>query len=217
GFAHGDGEAFRSRHGVPADAPLLLLLPGSRTGEVSRLLPVFGDTVARLMAQFPGLRVAIPAVDHLRERIRADTRSWPIAVAVVGAEEKHDAFAAATCALAASGTVTLELAMAGVAHAIAYRVNALTGVIGKWLIKTPFANLLNIVLGREAIPEYIQDDCTPDNLARELARLLGDAGARLRQLEGAREALAHFEPDGVAPGERAADVGLSVMKKGKMP
>jgi len=214
-FEPSQGVAFRQRHNIAPDAPVLCVLPGSRNGEVTRLLAVFEKAVQRLCAQFPGLTVVIPVVSHVSAHVRATVSTWPAPTLVVDADEKKAAFCASDAALAASGTVTLELAMAGVPHVIGYRVNALTAFVGKMLIKTPYVNLINICLGREAVPEFIQENCTPDNLAREVARLLDDEGARAAQCALASEALTQLGRGGAAPGERAADVVLNVMNKMK--
>jgi len=210
-LGEGDGAAFRARHDIATDAPLLCLLPGSRSGEISRLLGVFGEAAQRLAVQAEGLRIVIPAVDHLKSILRDVTQDWPVDTIVVDAQEKGDAFDASNVALAASGTVTLELAMAKLPHVIGYRLNALTAFLAKRLIKTPYVNLINICLGREAVPEFLLEDCTADNLARELARLLGDVQARDTQIAAAHEALVQLGHGGLPPGERAADVVLSVM------
>ncbi|HEY9163471.1 MAG TPA: lipid-A-disaccharide synthase [Magnetovibrio sp.] len=205
----GDGPSFRARHKIADDAPLLCVLPGSRSGEVERLLPVFADTVAKLAPQFPGLNVVMPAVPHLEGRVQAATRSWPVPVFVVGAEQKADAYAAADAALAASGTVALELAMAALPNVIGYKLNALTAFLAKRLLTTRFVNLINIILDREAVPELLQENCTPENLAREVARLLDNPQARDLQRAAAFEALKRLGFGGPPPGERAADVVLS--------
>ncbi|HEY9080712.1 lipid-A-disaccharide synthase [Magnetovibrio sp.] len=212
-FTPAMGGEFRDRHNIAVDTPVLCVLPGSRSGEVSRLLAVFGETVERLQAQFPALTVIIPTVDHVAETVRATVAAWNTPTVVVGANEKRAAFCASDAALAASGTVSLELAMAGLPHVIGYRVNALTAFVGKMLIKTPYVNLINICLGREVVPEFIQENCTPDNLAREVARLLDDEGAREVQRAQAADALTQLGRGGPPPGERAADVVLGVMNK----
>jgi len=212
-FGHGDGAAFRARHDIPSDAALLCVLPGSRSGEAARLLPVFEETVEKLGHQFAGLRIVMPTVAHLEQRVRTFTQDWPVPVTVVGGDEKIDAFAAADTALAASGTVALELAMAGLSSVIAYKLNALTGWLAKRLLKTPYVNLINIILRREAVPELLQHNCTADNLAREVARLLGDERARGAQRAAAREALEHLGLGGPPPGARAAEVVLSYIKE----
>lgn len=211
-IGNGQGPAFRERHNISMQTHVMTILPGSRTGEVSRLLDVFGAAASRLSAQFPGLTVLIPAVPHLTDDIREAVAAWPVSSLVLSPEEKADAYAASGVALAASGTVTLELAMAGLPQVIGYRLNPLTAYIGKLLIKTPYVNLINICLGREAVPEFLQENCTPDNLARELARLISDEGARNAQRAAAADALTQLGLGGPPPGERAADIVLSVMK-----
>ncbi len=209
----GDGARFRHRHNIGVDAPLLCLLPGSRAGEVERLLPVFGETATRLTAHFPTLRLVVPTLEHVEERVRGAMASWAMPVVIVGADEKADAFAASDVALAASGTVALELAMAGLAHVIAYRLNPLSVFLVRRLIKIPYVNLINIILRREAVPEFLQERCTADNLARETARLLGDAQARDAQISAAREALRQLGLGGPAPGERAGEVVLRFLQE----
>jgi lipid-A-disaccharide synthase len=205
------GAAFRARHAIGAETKVICVLPGSRSGEVERLLEVFGDTMQRLHTQIPDLAVVIPAVAHLHDTISQTVSTWSVPTHVVGQDEKADAYVASDAALAASGTVTLELAMAGVVHVIGYRVNALTAFLGRLLIKSPYANLINICLHREAVPEFIQDQCTADNLAPELERLLVDDGARAAQRHSALEALTQLGLGGPPPGERAADVVLGVL------
>ncbi|OEJ68004.1 lipid-A-disaccharide synthase [Magnetovibrio blakemorei] len=203
--------AFRSRHAIGAETKVMCVLPGSRSGEVERLLEVFGETMQRLYTHIPDLVVVIPAVAHLHGKIAQTVSSWAVPTHVVGQDEKAEAYVASDAALAASGTVTLELAMAGVVHVIGYRVNALTAFLGRLLIKTPYANLINICLHREAVPEFIQDQCTADNLAQELERLLTDERARTAQRHSAIEALTQLGLGGPPPGDRAADVVLSVL------
>ena len=209
----GDGPSFRSRHGIAPEAPVICVLPGSRVGEVERLLPTFAETITVLAAQFPGLRVVMPTVAHLEDRVRAATRQWDVVPIIVGAGEKADAFAAADSAIAASGTVALELSMAGLPNVIAYRLNALTAFLARRLLKTRYVNLINIILQREAVPELLQENCTADNLARETARLLDDECARNAQKDTAFEALKQLGFGGPPPGDRAADVVLRYIEK----
>ncbi|PHS78697.1 MAG: lipid-A-disaccharide synthase [Rhodospirillaceae bacterium] len=212
-IADADGEGFRSRHVIAKDVPILMVLPGSRTGEVEKLMGVFGETVSRLAPQFANLQVVIPTVAHVEDRVRELSAHWATDVLVVRGDEKHEAFMAANVALAASGTVALELAMAGLPNVIAYRFNALTGFIAKRLIKTPYANLINIILGREAIPEFIQDNCTAENLSREIARLFDDENAKIAQVAAAQKAMKQLGLGGPPPGQRAAEVVLSLINK----
>jgi lipid-A-disaccharide synthase len=212
GADRGDGPAFRRRYGIDPDATLITVLPGSRRGEVHRLLPVFRAAIERLRQRYPALHVVIPTVSTVHEEVAAAAKDWGVrAVAVRGAEQKYDAFAASNAALAASGTVTLEVALANVPMVVAYRVNPLTHAIVRRLVKVRFANLLNIVLDRPAIPELLQHDCTPERLARELTQLLDDRLARDREIEAYDEGLKRLGRGDVSPGLRAADCVLSLI------
>jgi lipid-A-disaccharide synthase len=212
GADRGDGPAFRRRHGIDANAPLIAVLPGSRRGEVHRLLPVFRAAVERLRARYPGLRVVIPTVGTVHADVERETRDWPIpVVSVRGNAEKYDAFAASTVALAASGTVTLEVALAELPMVVTYRVNPLTHAIVRRLAKIRFVNLINLVLDRPAIPELLQHDCAPEPLARELVRLIDDRLARERQIEACREGLHRLGRGDLSPGLRAADCVLRLI------
>lgn len=215
----GDGAAFRVRHGIAADAPLLLVLPGSRRSETGRLLPVFGETVRRLAADHPPLVVAVPTLPHLEAEARAAVSGWGVpAICTTGEDEKADAFAAATAALAASGTVSLELARAGVPMVIGYRFNAFTTFLVRRLVTVKWVSLVNLILNREAIPERILGDCTPEKLHAAVTALLDDAAARARQLADAREAMAALTPpDGQSPSARTAEVVLRVAEEGRRP
>lgn len=214
GTGAGDGHAWRARHGIPPKAPLLCVLPGSRRSEVRALLKSFGAAVGLIAKQVPDLRVVVPTLATLASEVRAAAATWPGgAVVVEGEGEKYDAFAACDAALAASGTVSLELALAGTPHAIAYRFNPLTAWILRRLIRVRFANLVNLVLGRAAVPELIQEDCTGENLAAAALRLLGDARARAAQKTAFVEALRALGPGAGTPSERAAEVVLATIAR----
>ncbi len=173
GADKGDGAAFRARYGIASDATVLCVLPGSRKNEIKYLLPVFKESAELLQSYVPNLFVVIPTVATVADRIRKELASWPVPhVIVSGERERYDAFAAATVALAASGTVSLELAMAGVPHLIAYKVSPLTGAIARRLLKIRFVNLLNLLADQEIIPELLQEDCTVDNVVETLRQLL---------------------------------------------
>lgn len=212
-IADGDGPSFRARHDIAPDAPVICVLPDNRVGEIERLLPIFAETISILSAQFPGLSIVMPTVAHLEDRVRAATHAWNVPITVVGGAEKADAFAAADSAIAASGTVALELAMAGLPNVIGYRLNALTAFLARRLLKTRYVNLINIILEREAVPELLQENCTADNLARETARLLDNEHARTEQKAAAFEALKQLGLGGPSPGARAADVVLGYITK----
>lgn len=212
GADRGDGPAFRNRHGIAALAPLLTVLPGSRRGEVHRLLPIFGGAVARLAVRHAGLVVAVPVTETATEPVAAAVSAWPVRTILVrGQPEKYDAFAASNAALAASGTVALELALARLPAVIAYRINPLTHALVRRIVKIKYAHLLNMILGREVVPEFLQQDCTAVRLADAVANLLDDSEASAVQIAACQEALRALGYGDVSPGLRAADEVLSVI------
>jgi lipid-A-disaccharide synthase len=208
----GDGAAFRARHGIAPDAAVLCVLPGSRKSEVSRLLPLFRETVERLLQRHPDMVVVVPTVETVAARVAAAVADWPGRVILVrGATEKFDSFAASTAALAASGTVALELAMAQVPMVIGYRIWGPTHFVVSRTIKIKYATLINLLLDRPLIPELLQHECTPDRLVEEVERLLSDPQARRRQIDGAQAALGMIGLAGEAPSLRAADKILELV------
>jgi len=214
GADNGDGVAFRRRHGIEPLAPLVCFLPGSRASEVGPLMPVFGETLARLRADRPDLRAVVATAETVSQTVTAATRDWPMAPLMVsGTAEKYDAFAATDVALAASGTVALELAMAGTPAVIAYKINPLTAFLVRRLIRVRFANLVNIILDRPAVPEFLQNDCRPERLAAAIDHLLGNADARAQQVAAGRDALHRLGLGGPPTAERAAQVVLDVIER----
>ncbi|MGI3903888.1 MAG: lipid-A-disaccharide synthase [Janthinobacterium lividum] len=164
------------------DEPTLLVLPGSRRSEIRRLTAVFGEAVARVADQVPGLKVVLPAVADLADDIRDRVALWPIKPEVVtGEAAKLAAFRVARAALAASGTVTLELALSSVPMIVAYRVSPFETWL-RFVVKVPSIVLPNLILGENAIPEFIQEASTPEALATALVPLLADTPARAEQL-----------------------------------
>ena len=163
------------------ERPVLLVLPGSRRTEISRLMAPFGEAVALIAEARPDVEILLPAVPHLADEIEARAASWPVRPRIVlGEAEKFAAFRRAHAALAASGTVTLELGLAGVPMVVAYRVDPLARLLKRFL-KVPSIVLANLVLGENAIPEFLDDDGIAGVLARETLALLSDRpGARPR-------------------------------------
>jgi lipid-A-disaccharide synthase len=213
GADRGDGAAFRRRHGIAADAQVLCLLPGSRRGEVNRLLPIYRRTVIALRQRHPRLTIVLPTIELVADAVGAATRAWPVPVTIVhGLAEKYAAFAASDLALAASGTVALELAMAGLPAVIAYKMNPITGFLARRIVKTRFVNLVNVILDRLVVPELLLEECTADRLSSALDALLDDAAARAVQVAGYRESLARLGRGGTAPSLRAADTVLAIMR-----
>ena len=215
----GDGPGFRRRHGIPADAPLLAMLPGSRRGEVRRLLPVYAATLRLLAPRFPGLHAVVPTVGTVATEVQAGAAGWPVPTVVVhGVEEKYDAFAAAEAALAASGTISLELALAGCPMVIAYRVNALTAwLVRHFMIKVRFVSVVNLRLDRALVPELLQENCRPALLAEALQHLLADPALGRAQIDAAAPALAQLGRGGMPPSQRAARTVLGVIASKTAP
>jgi lipid-A-disaccharide synthase len=212
----GDGAAFRARHGLPSDRRVIVMLPGSRTGEIDRMLPVFLEALRRLQRGRAPFTVAVPVPDYLAAKVRAGLeRSGLQIILLTGDAEKFDAFAAADAALAKSGTVTLELALSGVPAVIAYKVNRISYMIAKRLQVGNYIGLPNVILNRLLMPELLQYDCTPDRLTPELARLLDDPAARAAQLAGGDEIRRPLSPEGKTPSEAAADAVLRVLSPGR--
>ena len=212
-----DGAGFRARRGVAPDAPLLAVLPGSRAGEVRRLLPVYLAAVGRIASRLPRLRVVTATVPAVAEAVTG--APWPVPPVVVREpDERGAALAAADAAIATSGTVTLELAAARTPMVVCYRVAPLTYAIARRLVRAPFFALVNVALGRRAVPELLQSACTADGIARRVEPLLIDSRARGDQITALEHAVAALRgPDGNAtPSARAARVVFDTMtEKGK--
>ena len=195
-----DGAGLASRLGLAPDRPVLLVLPGSRTSEVDRLIDVFGETVARVSSSEGPIEVVIPAVKHVRDRIVAKTAAWTPRPHIVDAStnDKYAAMRLARAALAASGTVTLELALAQTPSVIAYKVDMVMANL-RFLLKVPSIVLANLVIGRNVYPEYLQEACNAENLAAALEQLFSDTDARKAQLEGLALAPAKTPPRRLEP------------------
>lgn len=210
----GNGSEFLDRHGISPTDTLVTVLPGSRMSEISRLHKVFGETLFMVKKKFPQLRAVVPTVDSVAGTVRKVTADWPVPVVVVdGDKEKYDAFAASEAALAASGTVALELAMARTPAVIAYKTNFLTGLIARWMVKARFANLINLILDREAIPEFLQGACRAEFLAASMEDLLSDPERKEKQISAYDEALNKLSPKGDSPAARAAAVVHGIITK----
>jgi len=202
-------EEARRRLAAP---PVLLVLPGSRAGEIERLFGVFSDAVALVRDRLGSLEVVVATVPHLVDPIRTAMARWPLrARIVVETADKQAAFRVATAALAKSGTVTLELALAGVPMVTAYKVTALEYLaVGRRILKRlPSIILTNLLLGENVVPELLQHNCTAEKLAAALLPLFGDTPERRRQVEAFSRLDAIMGVGSSAPAMRAADVVLA--------
>lgn len=213
GADNGDPDRFREAHGLGNDTRLLTVLPGSRRSEVTALLPDFKGALDILAPRVPRLMAVVPTVPAVAEQVRAAVAHWPLPTLVVeGDQAKYDAFAASEAALAASGTVALELALARLPAVIAYRIHPMTYRLYRGLIKVQYANLVNLMLGRMLVPELLQDDCRPTPLADTLGRLLDDPAARQEQIEGVAEVASWLGQGDMPPSRRAAEVVLRLVR-----
>ena len=194
-----------------AAPPVLLVLPGSRRLEIDRLMPVFGETLARVVRAFGPVEAVLPAVDHVEAKIRAAVETWPVQPRIVtGEAAKLAAFRSARAALAASGTVTLELGLAGVPMVVAYQVSWLEETVLQFLLTAKSFALPNLVLEAKPIPEFLQTQCTAQNLAAALALLLHDSPERAAQLKVLRDLDASMVlAAGDTPSARAAEIVLA--------
>jgi lipid-A-disaccharide synthase len=209
----GDGAAFRTRHGIAPDAPLLAVFPGSRNGEIKNIWPVLRASIDQIAASVPGLRITIQVPPGLVERMRAETKGWPLSPIILpSTEEKKDLFAAATAALAKSGTIGLECALAGLPSVIAYRGNPISAYMVKRMIKVKYVNLANILADAPIIPEKLQWDCTSEKITESLLPLLNDAAVRdAQRTQLDRIAAMLGTLDSESPSEKAASIVLGML------
>jgi lipid-A-disaccharide synthase len=202
-----------------ADPPLVLVLPGSRASEVRRLLDIFGAAIERVAARTGPMNLVLPTVPQLAATVREGIAGWPKKPRlVVEAAEKWAAFRTARVALAASGTVTLELALAGVPTIAAYRLPIVEEIILRlagFKGRLHSVILANLILGENAVPEFLQRDCNPERLADALVPLLSDGPERARQIEAFARLDQIMGVGGENPSAKAAAIVLDAAKGGR--
>jgi lipid-A-disaccharide synthase len=195
-----------------ADPPLVLVLPGSRSSEIRRLLAIFGEAIERAAARAGPMELVLPTVPHLAAQVRAGVAGWAVSPrVVVEPAEKWRAFRNARAALAASGTVTLELALAGVPTVAAYRVTRLEEIIARLIgLRANLQSIIlaNLVIGENVVPEFLQHDCIPQRLADALVPLLASSPERARQIE----AFARLDYIMAVEGTPSANAAAAVLK-----
>ena len=197
--------------------PVLLVLPGSRRSEIRHHMAVFGETLGRLQAEGVAFELILPTMPHLQDAVAEALKSLAGAAAgiVIGEQEKRAAFRIAHAALAKSGTVTLELALAGVPMVTAYRTGAIEAWILRRAINVNSVILANLVIGENVVPEFLQQDCTPEKLSPALREVLGDSPLRRRQVEAFAKIDAIMSTGNQPPSVRAADIVLATMRKAR--
>jgi len=194
--------------------PVLLVLPGSRRSEIRHHMAVFGQALGRLRDAGVAFELVLPTMPHLQEAIAEALAAWPVQPRiVVGDGEKRAAFRIAHAALAKSGTVTLELALSSVPMVTAYRTGSMEAWILRKAIKVNSVILANLVIGENVVPEFLQEDCTPEKLAQALREVLGDSALRREQLEAFTRIDRIMSTGNQPPSARAADIVLATMRK----
>jgi lipid-A-disaccharide synthase len=207
-----DGGERARRNAAP---PVLLVLPGSRSSEIARHLDLIGETVGLLEARCGPLELVLPTVSALRAKVEEGVARWQVPPRiVVDRTDKWRAFRTARAALAVSGTVTLELALAGVPSVVIYRVSLFEEAIGRMFLRGSTIVLANLVLGENAMPEFLQRDATPERLAAAVAPLLGLTPERVRQVDAFARLDRIMEIGQVLPSARAAEIVLQTVEEG---
>jgi lipid-A-disaccharide synthase len=197
-----DRKQFCEAHGLDGARTLVTILPGSRTGELTHHLPVLRETCARINGKKPVQFVVATAHCKIAEQIKG---GWPGGLTLRIVEgETYNALAAADAAIVSSGTATVEAALLNVPMVVVYRVSPLTATLAKPLVRTPYFAMVNLIAEKEVVPELVQDDFTPENVAAETLRLLQDPNARATQREGLEEVRKRLGPPGAV--ERAAEL-----------
>jgi lipid-A-disaccharide synthase len=208
----GDAARFRATHNLSVDVPLLCVLPGSRRSELKKLMPLFDKSLDLIKPKHPDLRVVIPAASGMTDVVRNASRDWSIQPIITeGDQDKYDGMSASRAALACSGTVAIELAMAKLPAVIAYKISALTYALYRRMIRVRFANLVNIMHDKMVVPELLQHDCTPEKLAAAIDVLMADESARQTQITGLGDVAGWLGQGQIAPSERAAQTVLDVI------
>jgi lipid-A-disaccharide synthase len=209
-----EAQAFRADLG--GGGPLVLALPGSRRGEVARLAPVIGGVLDRVRAVHPQVQVVLPTLRSVAAMVEGLTADWPVRPRIIEASEaKRAAFAAADVAIAASGTVSLELAANAVPMVIAYDMHPVTMWLMQRMARVDTVTLVNLVSDTRVVPEFLGGRCTPDLIAPALLGLIGPGPARDAQRAAMRLTMERLGEGGDPPGLRAARSVLAAMETGR--
>lgn len=211
-LVEGNGKEFLSRQGLKPLTPILLILPGSREKELKTLLPIFQKTTLLLKAQGRKFHIVIPTLESIKSFIPLEGWGGDVTI-VTDLETKRDAYEAATIALAASGTIALELALARVPMVITYRVGHVTAFLLRLLLKTPYACMINILLKRLVVPEFLQNQCSSRNLSHALYSLLSSELARDKQKRAFERVEKMLTPPQGTPSQNAACVVMEVLER----
>lgn len=208
----GDAAAFKQRHRIAENATVLAMFAGSRKNELRRHLPIYKETAKRLKAEIPDLTIVTMVRPEHKAYVKAETRSWGVPVIFAETEEKRALFAASHAAIAKSGTVSLECALAGLPYITAYRAHPISIWYIRRKVRIPYANMCNIMLDAPVIPELIQEQMTPENLVYAITPLLKQSNVRDVQLKTLRD-ISHMlgADDDTSPSDKAAEIVLATL------
>lgn len=211
---HGNAEQFRKDHQLSDKAPIVLFMPGSRRSELPKLMPVFKQTLSLLKRQLHDVTAVIPTSPLAKERVLHMVNDWPVKPIIIhNPQDKYNAYAAANAALTKSGTTTLELALAKVPMAVTYRVNPVTAMIARRMIKVPYVCMLNLLANDQIVPELLQEDCHPEKLSAMLMGLLTDPEKAKAQQDAFTEIMHQLSgPNDELPSHVAAKEILEMIK-----
>lgn len=211
---HGNAEQFRQDHQLSDKAPIVLFMPGSRRSELPKLMPVFKQTLSLLKRQLHDVTAVIPTSPLAKERVLHMVNDWPVKPIIIhDPQDKYNAYAAANAALTKSGTTTLELALAKVPMAVTYRVNPVTAMIARRMIKVPYVCMLNLLANDQIVPELLQEDCHPEKLSAMLMGLLTDPKKAKAQQDAFIQIMHQLSgPNGELPSHVAAKEILEMIK-----
>ncbi|MFN3230051.1 MAG: lipid-A-disaccharide synthase, partial [Asticcacaulis sp.] len=208
-----DPDRFRQAMGWDADQASVMILPGSRPSEIARMMPVFELAARRIKQARPDVQFLMPLAETVSGQVEGLVATWPMRVHLVrGERDKHDAMKAATVALACSGTVSTELAIAECPMVVGYRVGTMTYWLLKLILTLPFITMFNIAAGRAVAPEFVQSGCTPEALAEAVLERLNNPALRATQIREQTEALIKMGRGGPDPSELAARAVMDFMK-----
>lgn len=208
-----DGQSFRQKYNIPPHKQIISILPGSRHTEVVKLLPDFIQAAKILGEQNPDIVFALPTVKTVINRVKHLVKNSSVPLYVLETEaDRYSAFQASSAAIAASGTVALELAICNIPHIIAYKVAPLTYLIAKYLVKIKYVNLTNILLKKSIIPELLQEQCTPQNIVNNINELLKTGSLYDTQMQGFSDVKSYLSSGSQTPSQNAADIILEHLK-----
>lgn len=208
-----DGKKFCKEHNIDDSKQIISILPGSRHNEVAKLLPDFLETANLLHKKYPNMVFILPTVSTVAKQVREATKNSDLPLIVVDTQdERYGAFRASDAAIAASGTVALELAMCKVPHIVAYKVSKLTYLMAKYLVHIKYVNLTNIMLKRLVVPELLQHDCVPKKISDKIEELLQKKSLYKQQMQGFDEVRTYLTNKDNSPSAMAADIIIRLAK-----